>query len=105
MANKLLTQHIPQERDHRVSACRVVSNGESTVKPIMIVILLFIYASAAFKLSFDVYFSLKQQECTKQIRKIPEFTLHVLHFTTFLATAKCIKQSAISSKRRFSFAV
>ena len=40
----------------------------------------FIHASGFFRLSFNVYLSLKEQECTKRIEKISVVTLHVFAF-------------------------
>ena len=40
----------------------------------------FIHASVFFRLSFNEYLSLKEQECTKRIEKISVVTLHVFAF-------------------------
>ena len=67
-----------------------------------------VYASGFFRLSFNVYLSLKEQECTKRIEKIsvvtlPVFAFHNSQWCYILGDRKC-KQRA-RNKCRFSFAV
>ena len=69
----------------------------------------FIHASGFFRLSFNVYLSLKEQESTKRIEKISVVTLHVFAFhnsaggITFSAAVNVNKGLAVNAVYRSLF--